>query len=590
MRKLGLVITKTFGGYAIVFQCNTTPEWMNSVCDVRILTPNNQGERTVFLKYVESGVLIGLVRDYPGGRVGDNFTAWLHIPSEIRISGEEIVALLETLDGRFKNSDYDFSQLTSLFEKEYPEVTAKRVISVPAGGSSAVKFFGEASLYKWGLSDILDSKYLYQPEYLKYKYIVFLDDKERSSVYPNFECIADLPAHKESVVVNPPAEIDGFKPYVNDVLFDKPIMANKGETLTVVWKKHDYKDIQVQFTAGDGPIPSIQKKDYLRFVNPSRIHVNSKSTGNAIKQAKIYVQGRLMKEGEGMYLPEYQYTRADILVQHTYYEECRVCGRNLEEDVIICLEDKFFTYNFVMPLKDSTEAEITIPSKTILMETPFEGYVLANSNLRPSLNDNNRLKYRPNQGISKPKFIISCALSLLVGLLIGVGIMLLVGYNTEVFQNDDPVEDLFVNTPVHPVEEKDSLEKAEARPVEENKAENKAEIKKDSVKTPAVVVTPTDAKLIAEALEYLNSNPTWYRDEMEKYPKLKGLWDDLNNKNFKTLGTKYKYLMKSSIFKSIVEAAGNFGESTSGTYNSPDDFAITPARYLEYLTSRAIQN
>lgn len=591
MEKLGLVITKTYGGYAIVFEKNTIPQWVNSIGEVGNLCPSDPNERTIFLRYVETGVLVGLIRDYNGGMAGDNFTAWIHVPSELQISGEELLSIIDVLDEKFKSSDYDFSSLAELLDKEYPVISAKRVVTVSQGNLSAVKFFGDASLYKWALSDVLDSKYLFQPEYQKYRYVIFLDDKERSSRYPHFECIADLPSHKESIIINPPAEKDGFIPYVKDEPFSNPILANKGEIVNIVWKKADYKDVVAPFTASESPVPPIDKKDYLRRVNPAKIHVNSKNTGNVVKQAKVFVQGRPLKEGEDMYLPEYQYTRADILVQHPYYEDCRVNGRNLEEDIIICLEDKFFTYNFTIAMKNSTEVvDITVPSKTILMETPFEGYVLANSNLRPSLNEINRLKYKPEQGISKTRLIVLCVLSLLVGLLVGVGIMLLVGYNTEIFQEDDPAGQLFP-----PVETKDSL--VAPVPVKKDTVKKSEAAKKPAAPAPSptskkddapkVVVTPADAMLISDAITYLNSNEVWDRNQMETYPKLKGLWDALNNKKFKDISTKYKYLMSSPIFKSIVEAAGKCGELSTNPYNSPDDWAITPARYLEYLTSRA---
>ena len=89
-----------------------------------------------------------------------------------------------------------------------------------------------------------------------------------------------------------------------------------------------------------------------------------------------------------------------------------------------------------------------------------------------------------------------------------------------------------------------------------------------------------------KAIEYVKTKSVYNRTEMEKYPDLKGLWDDMNNYNFEALACgKWSAILKeANRYKLIEEIEFNIKNKTRtkfpATFNAVGDESFTYKNYL----------
>ncbi|MDE6542297.1 MAG: hypothetical protein K2L74_09810, partial [Muribaculaceae bacterium] len=99
------------------------------------------------------------------------------------------------------------------------------------------------------------------------------------------------------------------------------------------------------------------------------------------------------------------------------------------------------------------------------------------------------------------------------------------------------------------------------------------------------------AASLADAINYLDSNRTWNRTEMERYAALAGLFDDMNALRLDRLtGTWAQTLKDSKNFGAIVRAAEGSARKKvdvhrqgRDTYNKPGDNAIGYVGYTYWI-------
>lgn len=367
--------------------------------------------------------------------------------------------------------------------------------------------------------------------------------------------------------------VDGFTPYINDEPFDKPMQFAEGEAINVEWRKDGYRIIQKSFVAGESTeAAQISAKEYERFVDPTVIALYDKATKESVTGARIHIQGKLMQRS-GVYIPEYQFDKAEIFIDHTDYESVRLQNQNLNNSISVFLETKMFAYNFRIRLKNGEDLDFRVPSKVIMMESPLNGYKSANGT-RPMLDTTNRLVYKPLDNTTVKRIVALCFIALLVGLLIGTGVMFAVGKLTTVFEPSGAV-----NSTV--LEQTEQVTAADVQVVEVKSEEAKPAEEAE----PAEVNKPVDVNVMS-AVKYLEDNDVWNKAAMEEHTALKGLWDALNTRSFKKiLDKKYDSLAGSAKFKRLRDAAKEVGtrQWPSSTYTSIGDEDITIDPYISKL-------
>ena len=539
MGRLGVVITETFGGYKEAYNKNKSSEWSSLVDDVRIYTPSTISMRLILLRFTPEGTLVGVVRKIDD-RGDDNNTAWIFVPSNISISGEELVRVIDAVDAELKAPVADYKKIAGYFDVEYPESPVMgRSVSANAT-KLAIRYYEAASPFVWSLKDLLDSKYIYQPEYSDHKYIFLVNNKEMQNKLQGASVIGDKPSLVESVKVEPLGLVDGFIPYVNDMPFNKQILAFMGDTIEVEWKKLQYKPIRKSFVVGGQKDTAlIAQAEYLKLVDPANIVVFDRSTHQKVSDARICIQGKQLQES-ALYIPEFQYNKADITVEHSEYESVRLQGKDLNTTISIHLEPRKFSYQFRLPLKNGRNVDVAVSWDTILTESPIAGYVLE-SGSRPKPNDVNRLVYKSKSASVVKSSLLTLLIALLVGLVAGAGIMFAIGKTTSLFEPKSAVS--VVNN------EKDKPEK-----------------------------TTNDEKQLQAAIEYLDGHDVWNKGGMDNFKYLKGLWIALDTYNFdEVLSEKYECLMDSEKFAELVELinANKKNEHHQNYTNRPGDSDIS---------------
>ncbi len=545
MGRLGVVITETFGGYKEIFTRNKSSEWSSLVDDMRTYTPSSSSMRLIFLRFIPSGTLVGIVRKIEE-RGDDNNAAWIFVPSNIAVSGHELVNVIDAIDAELKAPVADYQKIVGYFDKEYPESpVVGRSVSLNAS-ELAVRYYESASPFVWSLKDILDSKYIYQPEYHNFKYVFLLNDKDMQNRLQGAAVIAEKPRLSESVRVEPFETIDGFMPYVNGVPFNKPILAFSGETIQVEWRKTGYKDVTKSFVVGaQKETAYITQSEYLKFVDPDTIVIFDRSTRQQVRNARVHIQGRLLQE-TGLYIPEFQYNRADISIDHTEYESVRLQGQDLSQAISVSLEARRLSYKFRMQLKDGSNCDIVIQSSVPVKECPIIGYELASGN-RPHPEFVNRLTYKKG-GNGSGKSTITWLIILIVGLLAGAGIMFALGKTTSLFEAKRVIPVEYLPT---------------------NNSNNAGD---------------ADRQLNA-AIEYLEENDVWEKSAMEKHSPLKGLWDALNTYDFEKVLNEYADLRESGKFGELIDLIeDNRGNFHRQNFTSAGDNTITLSKYKSAVT------
>jgi ribosomal protein S16 len=545
MGRLGVVITETFGGYKEIFSRNKSSEWSSLVDDMRTYTPSSSSMRLIFLRFIPSGTLVGIVRKIEE-RGDDNNAAWIFVQSNIAVSGHELVNVIDAIDAELKAPVADYQKIAGYFDKEYPESpVVGRSVSLNAS-ELAVRYYESASPFVWSLKDILDSKYIYQPEYHNFKYVFLLNSKEMQNRLQGAAVIAEKPRLSESVRVEPFETIDGFMPYVNGVPFNKPILAFSGETIQVEWRKTGYKDVTKSFVVGaQKETAYITQSEYLKFVDPDTIVIFDRSTRQQVRNARVHIQGRLLQE-TGLYIPEFQYNRADISIDHTEYESVRLQGQDLSKTISVSLEARMLSYKFRMQLKDGSNCDIVIQSSVPVKECPIKGYELASGN-RPHPEFVNRLTYKKG-GNGSGKSIITWLIILIIGLLAGAGIMFALGKTTSLFEAKRVVPVEYLPT---------------------NNSNNAGD---------------ADRQLNA-AIEYLEENDVWEKSAMEKHLPLKGLWDALNTYDFENVLNEYADLRESGKFGELIDLIeDNRGNFHRQNFTSAGDNTITLSKYKSAVT------
>lgn len=556
MEKLGIVITNTLRGYEVCYEQNVTPDWSRSVVDVRHFCPDSPDERLLFLKFVKTGVLVGVMRRVVD-RDNDNNAAWIHVPSSIKISGDQLLDVVNTVYNYIMYSTSNYNELSTLFDKVYPSTGALTSINVQQENKNAVLFYGDASRYQWRLEDLLDSKNIYQPEYLQYKYIILLNDRNlKVRRYPDYAMIPDLVELKQAVEVPAPASSFGFTPYVNDVPFDKPISAYQMDTINIVWKKSGYQNVITRHQVASGCAPTLLQNDIKKLVNPKNIEVRCRKTGRVVNDANVFINGHRILSDNQLYLREVEMDRATIRVDHPDFSEKIEQNVNVNGPVVVYMEEKTYTYVFRID-----DHKFTCTTNKPLKSVPFKGYQLADDNRNePRINSDNKLLYKSKTASAKGKTWLFCLVSILLGLLIGSAVLFYFAKYTN----------LLGTTTTKGPKEIGFTAPADKPGLQSLGSE-----------------TEKDAKTFLESIEYLDSHDVWDINEMKEYPLLENLWNDMVNRKRSEIKASYRDLLGSQKFTKLYDAILH---AESITYKQPQGSTkIDYEKYMKSISRRQVK-
>lgn len=565
MLQLGLVFNVTSGGLRTVHQCNAQGQtWTKSIPDLRgdfSVLPNLDGSgKTVYqLRFLGTeGFLIALVKPQKGNmsRGADHSAAWIHVPARTKISGEELVNVLNDVEQAISRLEgTDTAKLNSVFAKQYSENPLRQPLisrlSSKADGPIAVRNYSATTGAIATLTEVLDA--LAQPVYAQYKSVFLVDVAAGLQVASTVKTITEPLKHL--VVVEPPKAKDNFVPHLRSVgEFKESHEFVEGETLTVYWERKGYDTIEKQARVAQGLNADEAFKfgvnDVKRLLLPSFFTVRSEK-GPLISNAQIRIDNIILTD-KGLPFAEADWTKKhNIMVLAEGYENKNSDDALPTQNLTISMKAKVFGDRRTLPLYDGPVkiAEVTIEVRG-KRRISINDLILKNGELQLKSSKSKGSANQRNTGKGLGLYWKR------VALIVGVLIIILGG--------------LFVAYKLWTEDKEDTKPTPEPIEVSSNP---------DSETGP--YSSPEDSLEMVKA--YLDNHEKWSRDSLEKYSFSKGLFDALNKYQLEDLRSKYQPIVdKSQKLQDIVIFANKMkGPFPQSQYCN--DTVITVDNYIKKL-------
>lgn len=579
--KLGLVIKITNGGESEGFSINKNDSWAHYATDARSaikeLSNFDASEKTVYLlKFLGTlGYLLCVIKARPegSGRPNDNTAVWVHVPSNLRISSEEIINILKNVEQAIsEEKKTNEAQLIDLFNREYETddvlISSVSTIASKQDSTYGIRYYNGDFL----LNELL-GPYVAQQEYGKYKGIILIDQKQGILHNSNTELIFEP---KKILRFNPVEPIDGFTAYFKSqnqfIPFSKSIEVPDGTSLLLFWRKKYYATIQKTFIAKGGPnLPNdalIRPVDYKVLI-PKNIFFVTDNNNIPLKEFDVSINFQWM-EGDFMEISDASYQQGlTITVKSKGYSDWQKYNFHLQLDrqQPIMLVKRMYHYEFLIPVYDGdkdtkNDAILTVETHRKISSSPIKGYTTYGDRIQEGEGHLNRL-FVDDRWLSKIKYMAYGFASCVLVLLLYAGCSALENYE---FQLGWP-------------------------PIKEIKHAPQSTLPQES---DATVSQDTEKTDLQRAIEYLEASETWYKDSLDNFDATRGLFEALNDFNLDVLKQKKNAgLNDSGKFSEVVTLLDKYissdknphvgKENYDGKYNGPNDKGIKVENYIKWL-------
>ncbi len=576
MNKLGFAIKLVSEGAGNVIECNKG-QWTNKVVDIREylkLFNGLQGTDNIvsFMSFDKEGCFITLLRAI-SGRVGDSLSGWIYIPNTIEISGTEVENVYKFVKNILSQSNLNDckNDILSFFSKEYPNKAYAVYYTPTSGDVYGVRFIGY-----YNLPEIFDSN-RYQLYYSKYKAIFLLEQNNEVSIADEykmkFEDLSTLPIEQTCLLKAPTSHEllslgRGVKLiFPNNVEFRESIPRKRGEIVQLYAVRVGFEPLKLPAFEIESDIQSIPEISQLQGVWKKKISssmfkvYNSKNEPIG-KGVSITVNGQDVTYKEILLLED-DCRNALVKVTATDFNSNESIEDLLRGDIQIKLRRKEKTFQSKIEMANGQEAVITLESKDIesSQNSPLKGYDFDNNS------HGEKCLRMSSEFIWKQR-------------LYGFLAALVVGLTFVVYQASDSWLHTHHFKFGLPPWERDRVEVKDTTATATSVTDGSGEVEK-----------PDDVFSFDNAINYLNDNNVWDKTEMEKYPSLQGLFDDMNSFNLEELIYNWCNLNNCIKINKIIEVARKNkvkewnpkqGEHAP-TYNKDGDPLINVTNYINWL-------
>lgn len=583
MNKLGFAIKLASQGTGNAIECNKG-QWTSKVVDIREylkLFNGLQGTDNIvtFMSFDEGGCFLTQLRAI-SGRMGDFLSGWIYIPNTIEATGDDIMNAYNYVRNILSQSNLNDSMedIDAFFSKEYPSKEVAAQYSASKGKLYGVRFLGYYSLKE------IVGTHRYQPYYSDYK-AVFLLNKDDEVVITkeaanNFRNLTDKEIVKTSTLVPPTypqlqALGLGTKIYTLDGSdFNQPLLVNLGSKVPLFLSRDGFENMKLE-------VPVSSERQLIDFssikviwrkkISASMFSVRDRKNEKIEKEVRIFVNGKDVTFQEVLFTEE-ECRKAIIKVTAPDYETFEQRRSLLIEDKQIVLNRKIRSFQATVELTNGSHAEMTIESKHLpsTTESPLKGYTYDED-------------YHGNKILKMDSwFVWKQRLWGFFAALITV--MLIIAFAA--FDSWLDTHHFKLGLPPW---EKD-------RPTQQYTNNFQQEIEdvthdQNNNEDNSDVHNSGDLSL-NEAIQYLDNNSTWSKTELEKYPDLQGLFDDMNTFNLsRLLNDWHSKLTTSQNFQKVCESANKTLTHSwnpkqgihNPTYNKPNDEQISLTNYINWL-------
>lgn len=571
MNKLGFAIKLASQGAGNAIECNKG-QWTNKVVDIREylkLFDGLQGTDNIvtFMSFDEEGCFLTQFRAI-SGRVGDFLSGWIYIPNTIDATGEEIMSAYNYVQNILSQSNLSGlkDDIESFFSKEYPlkEVVAKYV-------ASRGELYGVRLLDCYGhytLKEII-GEHRYQPYYSDYKAVFLLNYEEvkiTKEAVKSFKDLTKKEIVRTSILVPPnnaslQALGSGTKIHLMDGSdFNQSLLVNVGSKVPLYLSRIGFENMKFEVTVSSERQNidlSNVKITWMKKISASMFTV---ITGNkAPRDLRISVNEIDVTFREVL-LSEEDCRRALVKISATDYETFEQRRNLLNDDLKITLRREVKSTKTRIELSNGKTADMTIESKYLPSNSPLTGYEYDEYSGGKILRLSSWFVWKQR----------------LWGFLGGLGVLALI------------VLFLIIDTWIDngcpmPWDEK-KVPPTEAFTIDQSEGQESQNLEDNS--------NVFESVTLDDAIKYLDEKNVWSKSEMDKYPDLQGLFEDMNNFNLLKLLNEWSIKLSSSqSFKKVCESVNK--TYTNGwnprqaphnpTYNKHDNEKIRLQNYIDWL-------
>lgn len=356
--KLGLIIKLTSNGEQELFAVNKQEEWAKFATDSRSIIKDlngfdGSGKSAIIVKILGNlGYLLGVVKARPegSGRLNDNTTAWIHVPTNMQISGSELCSVISCIDEQLSAAlGINSAIIEELFSKEYSEkdvqYSALSFVRNNPDGCIGWCTYGKGTDYQ--LYELLGDS-IAQIHYKKYKCICFVDNA--SGLF--FDAGEKIKQNvSQAIKIDVPIDNNGFTPFIKstnqNIPFNKDIEVPYNTTLSIIWKKEGFRDIVKEVKADrnfSNKLLAIQESERQLIFKRSWIKVTN-CKYKELDNSEIYVNETLFAK-DVMYITEVALRDGlKIRVNHNGYEttEKTITINEISSNIQIILDDRQYS-------------------------------------------------------------------------------------------------------------------------------------------------------------------------------------------------------------------------------------------------------
>lgn len=576
MNKLGFAIKLASQGACNAIECNKG-QWTNKVVDIREylkLFNGLQGTDNIvtFMSFDEGGCFLTQLRAI-SGRVGDFLSGWIYIPNTIEATGEEIISAYNYVRNILSQSNLSDlkNDIESFFSKEYPskEVAAQYVAS--RGQLYGVRFLGH-----YTLKEIVGEQ-RYQPYYSDYKAVFLLNKEEEVTITKeaanNFRDLTNKEIVKISILV-PPTNATlqtlgrGTKIHTIDGSdFNQPLLINANSKIPLIFSRIGFEDMKLEVNVtSERQVVDLSNVNitWMKKISASMFTVRNSKQEKIDKGVRISVNGTDITS-QDIRVSEEDCRQALVKVSAPDFEVFEQRRSLLIDNFDITLSRKVKQAQTVVELSNGSYGEMTIESKHLPSnyDSPLKGYEFDEDN------HGKKVLKLSSWFVWKQR---------LWGFLGGLAVCALIALSFMIYTWID-------NDCILPWNEKKN------KPAETFIGSATSDKELDSIVQNGNT-GPEEEFTIEDAINYLDSHSVWSKSELEKYPDLEGLFEDMNSFNLSKLISDWSLKLSSSKnFMKICTSAKKTNEngwnpkqsSHNPTYNKPEDEQINIVNYINWL-------
>lgn len=557
--KIGIAYKSTHDGAGDLKVLSGDSAWFgHSQEDIDFLASfsNRDKEFLTFLSFDEKGCTITIVTPLQG-RGGDNLSAYIYVPSALKVGGDKIKSAWDALKRYLVNQEDD-AAVNEVISETYDE--CKYPLSCQPsnvdGGNAYVQLNPD-----YNINDVLKD-YLYQRTYAKYKYVFLIDEKNGSMSLTHewkdqFTSIDPRTLRKVCILLPPDdKKLHGVTVYYKndkgqEEKFPRYLQCFVDDKVTLVFKRAGFEDKSILVTIEDKKEQTSKEPDseWLKCVRKTDFHVlSSEPPMQEEKGFCLLINGVKVIDSEP--IPESKLSKAKVEVKANGYEPYKDENFDLRKTSFsIKLKPEYKDYEEKILLVDTLSHE-TLTGK-ISYRVPKNRDV--NFVLRGYRKENGCWCFdepKPDKEQKKEqkqrfKFNRRYVMIGSVATLVLIFFLALAWHFFGSCSTDKNVSSMTKNN----------------KEVSNDVGTQKASSSSDS----------TDFSSAKAAVCYLDRDScwTWKRSEMEKYDKLKGLFDDLNSFRFsKVKEVAQRDLKDSTKLKNLVAKIGDLGDQNGEQFTS----------------------